>query len=432
MIARRVLLLLCAMISIRVFAAEDASIMVRTRLEPATVAVGQSATLYVATYTPLFFTSGIELPALAVPGAIVKLSDARPSHVSTQVGDTSWTGIEHRYRITPIVAADLTIPAFEVAAKVGPQMQRSSTRATGRTLKVSVPAGAEGAFLTHDLSVDQRIDVDPATLKVGDALTRTVILRAKGTPAMFIPDVTFTPVSGLKAYLKAPQLTDSSPDGPVEGARTFSVTYVVQQVGEFELPEIQVRWWDLDSSEIKTASAPAVQVHSIAAPADSAAVSVPTEPAVAEPERRVDWRRVLAIGALLIVAVLLAVLLRPYVANAWRAWQRARKRRRAEYLESEPFAFRELERATQSGSREQMMTALYHWLDRLPGATEGQTAATTQLLADQATCTELLQECYGRSAQTGRLHWHLRSMRRKALRGGSSARTVDPLPALNP
>ena len=135
-----------------------------------------------------------------------------PRIINTTVKGISWTGIEHKYTITPIVAADLDIPAFEVSAQRRAGIDTIATKTRAVKLQVSAPAEAGDAFITHDLKLTQKTNADLAALKVGDSFTRTIELKATGTPAMFIPDVDFGEVRGLKAYPQTPRVNDSAPD----------------------------------------------------------------------------------------------------------------------------------------------------------------------------------------------------------------------------
>ncbi|HMN43326.1 MAG TPA: hypothetical protein PKE27_02065 [Povalibacter sp.] len=423
------------------FAADAPALLVRTRLEPATVAISQPATLYVETYTELFFTSGIELPALNIPGAIVKLSDERPSHVSRNVGNVSWTGIEHQYSITPIVGADLNIPSFDVSAHSGPQSQLLSGKTRALTLKVDVPAGAEGRFVTHDLRIGQSVDRDLTTLKVGDSFTRRITIIATGTPAMFIPETPAPQIDGLSIYPAPPVLEDQTDAAGPVGQRTESITYLVQQPGNFSVPETTIEWWDLDSREPKTATVPALDLHADAAPPPTPVFEIPPEQVAPAPPRTFDWRRASHVLGGSIAALLLLYWLAPRVVRFTRKVIDRFAARRIRYLDSERHAFRELRRIVRRGDVHAIPQALYRWLDRLPASSRPSRdhAAVTQIDTRLARGSEaLLDRCYAlqrddASAALNDFDHALRSARRQLLSHGRSASPVTRcLPDLNP
>ena len=382
--------------SIATFAADSPGILVRTRLEPTSVSISQGATLYVEVYTDTFFTSGIALPPLNIPGAIVKLSDERPAHISTTANNINWFGIQHEYTVTPIVAVDLDIPAFEVSAQAGPASTTIAAKTRAVKLQVSAPAEAGDAFITRDLQITQKTDADLAALKVGDSFTRTIELKATGTPAMFIPDVDFGEVRGLKAYPQTPRLTDSAPDAPIVGRRTFAVNYVVQEPGDYELPAVSIPWWSLETRELAEASVPALRVHAIAAPPPPAPFEIPKEESPAPASRQVNWRASGIAAAAAIAATLLAWWLAPYVVRSVRALSRRRAEHRARYLESEFYAYKLLRSALRQRDTREVPAALYRWIDRLPIGAHTLAAAGDAQFA--AACQQLLAGRYGSGA----------------------------------
>lgn len=431
-----IVLLLQSMVT---FAADSPSAIVRTRLEPATgVAIGQPATLYIDVFTDEFFTSGINLPALNVPGAVIKLSDERAPHISDTIGGANWVGIEHKYSITPIVAADLTIPGFEVSAKIGPQLQLRTLSTAPMTLQVSVPAGAEDAFVTHDLKIGQKVDANLTALKAGDAFTRTIELTASGTPAMFIPDITLDEVPGLNAYPQAPAISDAAPDEPIAGKRTFAVTYVVQQAGDYDLPAVSIRWWDLDTQQIVNTSAPALHVHAVAAPTPPPPFSVPAEQSAPTAARHVDWRRVGIQSGIAIIAIALLWWLTPYAVQLARNLARRRRLHHRQYLDSEPHAYAQLRLALRHNNDATILETLYRWLDRVPSDTSG-IAGRVSRIPDpdfRAACSDLFAQRYAmnaaiRHATLKRLRHSLQRARAELLSHHHSSRTKS-LPALNP
>lgn len=440
MTASRIILWTFAVLSAFVstlFAADSPGILVRTRLEPTSVSIGQGATLYVGVFTDAFFTSGIELPPLTIPGAIVRLSDERPQHLNTTAKNISWTGIEHKYTIMPIVAADLDIPAFEVAAHAGPASALIKATTPAVKLQVSAPAEAGDAFITHDLQITQKTTADLAALKVGDSFTRTIELRATGTPAMFIPDVDFGDVRGLKAYPQIPQLTDSAPDAPLVGRRTFAVNYVVQEPGDHELPAVSIQWWSLETRKLAEGNAPALQVHAIAAPPPPAPFDIPKEESPAPAPQPVNWRAIGIAAAAAIAAILLAWWLAPYVVRSVRASSKRRAEHRTRYLESEFYAYKQLWSALRQRNAREVPAALYRWIDRLP-VIHAHTLAATGDTEFAAACQQLLAGRYGSGTAatvdaTTRLRRLLPRTRHRLLNETSrSHQGTRSLPQMNP
>lgn len=416
-------------------AAEPPAFVVRTRIEPAGgVAIGQPVTLYVDVFTDLFFTSGVELPPLDIPGALVELSADRPLHISDTIDGTSMFGIERAYRITPIVGVDLTIPAFEVSARAGPRSMQLSATTQALTLQVSVPDGAEGAFVTHDLQIEQKTDLDVGKLEVGDAFTRSIELTATGTPGMFIPDVEPARSPSLKAYPQPPVIADSGPGEPLVGKRTFAVTYVVQQPGDVELPAVEVRWWDLDTNEAKVAQAPAVAIHAAASPPPPAPFEIPAEAPPAPASKPIPRQLLLASLGTAIAFALTLRWLWPIGRRGIRRLEDHLTVRRRRYLNSERHAFAELCSALHGRNAGAIASALYRWLDRLPTATarHGASVVDPSVLPQMKAWIEARYAADAVSTAPHGLIDEVKHARRRLLKKTPSATHERRLPALNP
>lgn len=418
--------------------ADAPRVMIRTELDPRSVTVGQTATLYVDVLTDTFFTEAPELPPLAIPGVIAKLSDERPPHLTDRMQGITWYGLRHSYQLTPIAASTFEIPAFAVVTHPGPGTATVTATAPKQQLKVTSPPGAEGAFVTNDLQITQKVDADLTQLKAGDAFTRTITLDATGTPAMFIPDVTFDDIAGLGSYPQAPVLHDSAPGEPIHGQRTFTVNYVVQQPGDYQLPAVRLRWWDLDAGKIETASVPPLSMHAVAAPAAAPAFAVPTEQLEPTPQRQLNWRLIL-VAIVAVVGVAVAVWwLAPYVSRWMRRLARRREEHRQRYLASEPHAFAQLKSALRAHNDQSIPAALYRWLDRMPlspnSPHRAHVLSTVRDPQFAASCKQLLSEHYGPAHETnaGAIRDLRRSLHRvrgellRAARGPRVGRTFLP------
>jgi hypothetical protein len=440
----RVAMLLTLMLSLCVapaFAQDETQNMVRTRLEPANVAVGEPASLYIDILTTGFFIAAPDLPALEIPGAIVKLSDERSAHLNEQIKGVTWYGIEHRYEITPIVAAPLTIPAFDVTVHPGPAGKPVVLHGAARQLPVSSPPGAGDAFVTHDLTITQKLDAAPE-LKVGDAITRTVRLRALGTPAMFIPPLPVGNVAGVKSYPQSPQLEDESTPRSA-GVRIEQTSYVLQQPGRVTLPGVHITWWSLDKKALETATTPDVSFDVVAAPPTPAAFTAAQkepQPAPVAPRRPLREQLIDAgLAALAIVALGAVIMVATRLVPALLRRQRARH---ASYRESEAFAFGQLQSAMRGGDAAETAAALYHWLDRVPGVPSPARAHWLHHLDERLLLhSELLVgAAYGSTgAKAARraissMERYLPPARRRWLRrrDAGPARAASLLPPLNP
>jgi hypothetical protein len=114
--------------------------------------------------------------------------------------------------------------------------------------------------------VSQSLDRDPSTLKVGDALVRTVVVFAEDTQAMMIPAVDLGTADGLRQYVKPPRIEDGVQVDGLDGSRRVeTIIYTADKEGSYKIPPVSYPWLDVDGHAQRTSSLPATTVAVAAA-----------------------------------------------------------------------------------------------------------------------------------------------------------------------
>ena len=251
---------------------------------------------------------------------------------SRDMGGRRYNVVERRYALTPLASGALRIeaPRFRGRALAGGRGNRmfdpgTPVSAAGDAVTLEVrprPASAGEPWLPAQ-SVDYIAQTSAAgALKVGEPLTLSLRLSARGLSAEQLPELVLPAIEGAEIY--PDQEASQSREGPrgIEGERSRSFAVVPNRAGTLELPRLVIRWWDVAADEMReavieaqrfevepgaaTASAPAPRAD--AAPAlseDGGASAQPPSPPGVHPY----WR----LAALLQLPVLLALL-----ALAWR------------------------------------------------------------------------------------------------------------------
>ena len=239
---------------------------------PARVLVGQPLAVDIEVLVPGWLTAPLELPAsVAADGATIRLADG--SHnLSERVDGQTYAGVRRRYELLPGRAGDLTVPSIAVTVRWSDGARQATTplRTLPLSATVALPEGMETLgyhILTPRFEFTQRVDRPLDALKVGDAFSRTLTLRAEGMPAMQLPALVAQPIAGLAAYADAAVLDDVRGErgAPDRVLRRERITYVVQTAGDYELPGIELRWFDTRAQRLRTARVPALRVHAVAA-----------------------------------------------------------------------------------------------------------------------------------------------------------------------
>jgi len=243
-----------------------------------------------------------------------------------------WLVHELRYAIFPEQSGTLTIPAQTFSAREafnrgslfdlnrGGRRVRRSTEALDITVLSRPATYPDTTWLpARDLSIVEEWSTPPEDLRVGDSVTRTIRLRARGLQGAQLPPVLFTPLEGLKFYPDQPDIGESEVDSGLLGTRADSAAIVPTKAGRFTLPEIRIPWWDTEARQTRFAVLPARELNIQPGAANSApAVPDPVAIDVAQPGKQDDappasalpWQVLSAVstaGWLLTLAYLLLV-----------------------------------------------------------------------------------------------------------------------------
>jgi hypothetical protein len=439
---RRLLALLLMCLPLSGLAAEP-EVRVRAQLLPAdTVMVGGTLDLQIDLLVDTWFSQPPELPPLQLAGAVVSEPASEATHLNEKIGGKAFFGLRYRYQITPQSAQEFSIAPLEI--QVQPGQGKGPVRVLTPALRfiAKQPQGASEKggqrLVASQLSVQQELKASHEPLRVGDSVTRTLHVRAEGAQAMLIPAPTFIEVDGLRRYVQSPTVQPLSDGrgGVLGGERIDAVTYVVTRAGDFQLPAIDVHWWDAGSGEQRSASVAALQLSAEATAHYQAPFSISDD--LRELGRKAQVRiarHLLVVAAALVVLAGLA-----YAVHAWGAAlragaARALQRRRQAWQASPAYAWRQV-RQQLKGDPPQV-GALYLWLRRASGCREMSAAITEQSAQSANPLLAFLRARYGRpgpqrDAGAGPLIQALPVIRRELGQRGQTSSPAHALKPLNP
>jgi len=377
--------------------AEEGRLVVRARVEPDSgVVVGQRVDFYVEVLTDTWFAGGVDIPDFDLEGAIALRPERFGANLNERIEGTSFSGRRFRWAVYPQRPGPFVVPPLEVTVPVARPGTIGGDPRTMRTeaqrFDASVPAGASGvgSFVTTSrFQVTQRLDRSREGLRVGDSLTRSVSMTAEDAPGMLLPPLPSKEIDGLGVYLDPPRVSEEIYRGAITGTRVESVTYLMEREGEFQLPSVDLYWWDLDAGRLRKETLPAIELAVAHNPElDTAQLDLlmtDDEPPGGSPEARVTVQDVAVATIAIAVLSFAAFAIRrgaPRIASAWRE----RRRRRDE---SETAWFARFRRAARSGDATAAMRQLFFWLDR---ADPGPNAATLRRFLCQADDGELTEQ----------------------------------------
>lgn len=379
------------------------------------VYLGQRVRLIVEVRTDTWFTTAPRYPELKLDGTVALLPEAFGVNFTKREGGTTWAGQRQRYVLFPQRVGQLTVPPIDVALAVSTGGRAGETQVVTTpsvTINVVAPPGSADvpAFVTTPrLRVSEEWEGNVEDLKVGDAITRRITQSADDVFALLLPTVEFGGIEGFGVYPGTPQLDDRVERGSYAAVRTDQVTYVLQAEGDYEIPAIEIHWFDLGRQRMTTETLDALEVTVLPNPD---AVLGEEEPAEEEASISIeqalrgalDWLAANIHWLTLLAGALFGLqwLWRRYVPSWIAAFRDARERRRR----SEARYFDELMRAVRAGNEDEAVACFWRWADRLPGRSAPLTLAA---LADDSGDRELAAAWrdfeaarYGKRAGEGR------------------------------
>lgn len=292
----------------------------------------------------------------AADGAVIEqIGEQRESQATR--GQTRYRVFERDYVLFAEAAGELTVlpPSFNGELRSGRSPRAlfnfggmGDTRtvvANGDaiTLQVQAPpanAPADRWLPATQVTLSQKLLPPNVEPRVGEPLTREIVVTVDGQLHTQLAPLELPGVSGAQTYAE-PQdgSTRAAPGGGVRGVQTRRWAVIPQSAGALVLPPVSVRWWDVNSDQLQTATLPELRLNVRASPASAAATqpaaqqpaaqqSPKPSQASAEPAReQTTWWRIAALVAM--VGWLLTAL--AWATSRWlanRTWRAMRKDQR--------------------------------------------------------------------------------------------------------
>jgi hypothetical protein len=248
----------------------------------------------------LFLKSGMHLSdaSLEEPdlhARVIRLgNDAR---YQTRRQNATYQVIERKYAIIPEEGEEITIPPLRFQAVAGsgnfphdPFFDRFTGRARrlkarSQELKITllpIPKSYTGKTWLPAKKLTLREKGKKrgkeTILKVGEPLTREIVVTALGVTAEQLPELELTAPKGGKIYADKAQRETRTNGSLLKAVLRQSVAFIPEQPGTFVLPEIRLKWWDLVNDREAVAVLPARTVKVVGQPAAAGNKAAPAAP----------------------------------------------------------------------------------------------------------------------------------------------------------
>ena len=343
------LIFICSLSSAGVLAAEE--IILRTAVTPEEAWVGQKVVLHVDVLAKDGWAQLKKVTEVEVEGAYLLRLESQGTRLSETIDGDSYTGQRYDFMLFAQRDGKITVPPVPVDVEIktwgadgGSRIERMSLPLVEFVTRTPPGAqGTRGLISTSNLSASQEWNPETESPVVGDAIKRRITLRAEDVSGMAFAPTLHNEMENLGIYPGEPTVDDKFARGDLTGTRVETVTYVVERAGDFELPSVELSWWNIDTQELQHIVLPGL------------ALQVTGGPAVAsQANERSSWS---ALIALLVVVVALLVFGGRLLAG-WTAWRQARNETEAAY-------FRCIRRSARNGDQNAVLRDTMRWLDRI-------------------------------------------------------------------
>ncbi len=222
--------------------------------------VGQPAIVRVKVLVPTFMPKPPVWPSFEAPQLTVRLPERSTSPTSEQINGESWSGIVRSYRLYPMQEGVITVPSQDMIVVYADPETNEPNTVTNKIPAIKVvaviPEGARGLdplILANNVSASQTIEANEPALAVGDAIARKIRVDIEGTSPLFIPPLLDLAVPEIvKPYLQDPKVVESLERGVLAGSRDEQATYIALSGGSVILPDVEVKWFNLETYKIET------------------------------------------------------------------------------------------------------------------------------------------------------------------------------------
>ncbi|WP_454255728.1 BatD family protein [Pseudomonas sp. Marseille-Q8238] len=271
-----------------------APIFLDASLDQDSVYVQAQAILTLRIYHSVSLYDDSSLTPLQMPDARIEQL-GEPRTYEKQINGVRHGVIELRYAIYPQKSGELTIPSQLFSATPA---QRSNNDVynpfgprPGRSVQVKSPEvpltvkakpadyPADAPWLpARSLSLAESWSPEPDQARVGDSLTRSILMRAEGLSSAQLPPLPTSQAIGLRRYPDQPKLANESSERGLIGSREEREALVPSRSGTIDLPELKVVWWNTREDRLEHTSLPARTLQVANNPALD--VETPVAPAV--------------------------------------------------------------------------------------------------------------------------------------------------------
>jgi len=217
---------------------------------------------------------------------------------NTKIKGMTYRVTERKYAIFPQQSGTMTIAPLVLTAEViidDPRSRYSNffnnqSTQTKRILSKAINLNVQAAPVSFNgehwlpaeqLTLKETWSNDALQVKVGEPITRTLTIFAKGATSSQLPNLSIQQVNpDLKIYPDQPVINDQQNGEGVIAMREQKMAFIPTTAGNFTLPAIDVPWFNTRTQQMETATLPAVTLVAVASESANTTTNIPAIPAI--------------------------------------------------------------------------------------------------------------------------------------------------------
>ena len=238
----------------------------------------------------LFYANEITEGSLSEPSspdAIIKRL-GKDEHLSRSRDSRRYSVLVRRYAIFPQKSGELALPApvfdgevtvprkgklippgsnifprdpffSQLLPGIGGTTRHVRKAGEAVTLHVKpIPSNWNGKFWlpAKSLEISQQWEPENEKCMVGDPVTRTITITARGLRAEQLPDLDPASTHELGIYTDRPSLDNQESRQGIIGKKIIKIVYIPQKSGKVTIPAIRFTWFNTVTQKVETASLP--------------------------------------------------------------------------------------------------------------------------------------------------------------------------------
>ena len=227
------------------------------------------------------------------PDAIIEKLGKETTYESIRNG-VRYLITELKFVVYPQHSGELVFTPMQLQGRISSSSSRSFfdqfmqrgklKRVSSRSLRVNVkpkPAGIKNSewLPASDVKLADNWSGDTDKLKVGEPLTRTITINARGLMGVQLPEIELPDIDGLKQYPDQPVTEDKKTPRDIIGVKKIKVALIATKNGQFKLPAIRIPWWNTRTGKKEIAELPEVMLSATGA---TSTAKTPVRPIVSE------------------------------------------------------------------------------------------------------------------------------------------------------